>query len=201
MVRTLVELAADTGVAYDRASVGFPGMVRGGIVRATPHYVTAAGPFTARRPDLVEQWHDYDVQSALQRALGVPTRVLNDAEIAGLAVIERTGFEVMFTLGTGLGFASFDDGRLLPKIELSQARGRGGVTFDERLGHHTRKRIGGRKWSRRVRRVLDDLRPVLWWDRAYLGGGGAKHLTEPLGSDVTVVTNLHGLLGGVRLWD
>lgn len=200
LLESVSDLGAETGLRYDRASVGFPGMVRHGIVYATPHYVTEAGPFTTKDPDLEKRWSGYDVQGALASALGVPVRVLNDAEVAGLAVIEGRGFEAVFTLGTGLGCALFDDGRLLPKIEVSQAPFRDGETYDEQLGHHARQRIGEREWTERVALALDSLRPVLWWDRAYLGGGGVKHLTRDVGPDITVVTNESGLLGGVRVW-
>ena len=37
------------------------------------------------------------------------------------------------TLGTGLGFAQFNGGALLPKVELSQHPFRRGETYDERL--------------------------------------------------------------------
>lgn len=201
IVEALTHLADATGVGFDRASVGFPGLVRDGVVRATPHFVTVGGPFTAVRPDLVAEWKDFDVQSALQEAFGVPTRVANDAEIAGLAVVSGQGFEMMFTLGTGWGCALYDDGRLLPKIELSQMVWRKGQTLDQRLGHHTRTRIGNAKWNRRIQRVINDLRPVFWWDHAYIGGGGAKFLTSDLGPDISVVGNEMGLLGGIRLWD
>jgi len=86
LVSAVSELAAQTGVDYDRVSVGFPGMVRSGVVYATPHYVTEAGPFTPVRPDLVKEWQEFDVRAALEAELGRPTRVRNDAEIAGLAV-------------------------------------------------------------------------------------------------------------------
>ncbi len=201
LVGAVSELAARTGVAYDRASVGFPGMVRGGVVYATPHYVTEAGPFTPVRPDLVKEWQEFDVRAALEAVLRRPTRVLNDAEIAGLAVIERRGFEVLLTLGTGLGCALFDDGRLVPKIEMSQAPFRKGQTFDQQLGHHARKRLGASGWTDRVADAIHALRPVLWWDHLYVGGGGAKHLTRDLGEDVTIISNDYGLLGGVRLWE
>jgi polyphosphate glucokinase len=200
LIRTLVELAAETQHPFDRASVGFPGLIRGGIVYATPHYVTERGPFTPRDPELFAAWSGYDVQGALQEAFGKPTRVLNDAEIHGMACTEGKGFEVMLTLGTGLGCALFDDGRLLPKIELSQAPFRKGETYDEQLGHHTRIRIGNRKWSLRVQQAIDGLRPVFWWDRLYVGGGGVRHLRVDLGPDATLVSNDMGLLGGVRLW-
>ncbi|MGH8776869.1 MAG: ROK family protein [Jiangellaceae bacterium] len=201
LTAAVVNLAASTGTPFNRVSVGFPGLIRGGVVRATPHYVTEAGPFTARSPDLVKEWAQYDVRAALEQALGRPTLVLNDAEVAGLAAIEGRGFEVLFTLGTGFGCAMFDDGRLLPKVEMSQAPFRKGETYDRQLGHHARKRLGDRRWSRRVRKAVDALRPVLWWDHLYVGGGGAKHLVVDLGTDVTIVTNESGLLGGVRLWD
>ena len=221
LIAAVVNLAASTGKSFDRVSVGFPGLIRNGVVHATPHYVTEAGPFTPRRPDLEKEWAHFDteagpftprrpdlekewahfdVRAAMEEALGRPTRVLNDAEVAGLAVIEGQGFEVLFTLGTGLGCALFDDGRLLPKVEMSQAPFRKGETYDQQLGHHARKRLGDKRWSARVAKAIDVLRPVLWWDRAYVGGGGAKHLTRDLGPDITLVTNESGLLGGVRLW-
>lgn len=201
LVATLVQLAADVGAPFDRASVGFPGLIRDGIVHATPHYVNEQGPFTPRDPVLYTAWTGFDVRSALEDAFGVPTRVLNDAEIHGMACIEGKGLEIMLTLGTGLGVGLFDDGRLLPKIELSQAPFRKGESYDEQLGHHTRVRIGNSKWSRRVQMAIDGLRPVWWWDRLYVGGGGARHLRVILGPDVTMVPNEMGLLGGVRLWD
>lgn len=201
LIDAIQYLAKLTEVPFDRVSVGFPGMVRGGIVLATPHYVTESGPFTPRRDDLVALWSGYDVRAHIEQALGQPTRVLNDAEIAGLAIIEGHGFEVMLTLGTGLGCALFDDGRILPKVELSQAPFRKGQTFDEQLGHHARKAVGKKVWTKRVQRGVDALRPVLWWDRLYVGGGGAKHLVAELGDDITIVSNQAGLRGGVDLWN
>lgn len=201
LVDAVAALASATGETFDRVSVGFPGMVRLGVVYATPHYVTEAGPFTRPCADLVAAWAGFDVQAALEEALGRPTRVLNDAEIAGLAVIESKGFEVVLTLGTGLGCALFDDGRLLPKVELSQAPFRKGQTYDEQLGHHARKKLGDQRWTRRVVLAITGLRPVLSWDQLYVGGGGAKHIKAGLGPDVTIVGNEYGLLGGIRLWN
>jgi polyphosphate glucokinase len=199
LVETLVALVTPLP-AYDRVSVGFPGMVRRGVVLATPHYVTVAGPFTAPRPDLLAAWAGFDMAAALGDGLGKPVRVINDAELAGLGVIESKGFEVVLTLGTGLGCALFDDGRHLPKIELSQAPFRKGQTYDEQLGNHERRRIGNARWNNRVRKALNSLWPVFWWDRLYIGGGNAEYLSGDLGYGATIVSNAVGLLGGVRLW-
>ncbi|MGN6246097.1 MAG: ROK family protein [Motilibacteraceae bacterium] len=205
LVETVVALARDLPAA-DRASVGLPGLVRRGVVHATPHFVTEAGPFTPRRPDLVRAWTEYDVQGALAVALGMPVRAVNDAEVQGLAVVTGRGYEVVLTLGTGLGFAQFDEGRLLPKLELSQLPFRKKETYDQQLGNHARKQLGDERWSRRVLRAVGALQPFLWWDHLYLGGGNARHLSDHATGELTragvvVVPNIAGLLGGVRLWD
>jgi len=200
LVRTLVELAGETERRFDRASVGFPGLIRGGIVHATPHYVTERGPFSPRDPELVAAWAGYDIQGALQEAFGKPTRVLNDAEIHGMACTEGKGFEVMLTLGTGLGCALFDDGRLLPKIELSQAPFRKGETYDEQLGNEAYKKIGKKKWNSRVRKAIESMRTLTNFDRLYIGGGNADKINFELDEDVQVIPNEYGLRGGAWLW-
>jgi polyphosphate glucokinase len=200
-VDTIERLASGAGVDFDRVSVGMPGLVRHGVVRWTPHYVTESGPFSPIRSDLALLWQDLEISALLESALDRPTRVVNDAELAGLSVISGRGYEVMLTLGTGLGFAHFTDGALLPKIEVSAAPFRKGSTFDERLGHHARKAHGSKTWSREVHRALRRLYAVFSWDRAYLGGGGSKHLRVRVDEYVTLVGNHAGLLGGVRLWD
>ena len=194
-------LSSRAGADYYRVSVGMPGLVRHGVVRWTPHYVTESGPFSPVRSDLAFLWQDLDVRTLLESALGRPTRVVNDAELAGLSVISGRGYEVMLTLGTGLGFAHFSDGAVLPKIEVSAAPFRKGSTFDERLGHHARKARGNARWSRDVQRALERLFAVYAWDRGYLGGGGAKHLRRRVDDWVSIIDNRAGILGGVRLWD
>src|SRR6266545_587912 len=64
---------------------------------------------TPPRPDLVAAWAGFDMATAVGDGLGKPARVVNDAELAGMGVIEGAGFEVVLTLGTGLGCALFDD--------------------------------------------------------------------------------------------
>jgi polyphosphate glucokinase len=200
MIATLLGIAGRLP-SFDRVSVGMPGMIRGGRVLATPHYVTEAGPFTPRRADLVAAWTGFDAAAEFAKAFAAPVLVVNDAELAGIGVIEGVGFEVFLTLGTGLGAALFDEGRVVPKLELSQARFRKGETYDEQLGEHARRAIGNERWTRRVRKAVDAWHPVLWWDRLYLGGGNVRHLTGDLGRPLTTVGNDAALLGGARLWE
>ena len=202
-----VESLADIALrlpAADRLTVGMPGMIRHGVVIATPHYITTAGPSTPVDPVLYKAWTGLDIRAAIERALDVPTLVLNDAEVAGAALVEGTGLELVLTLGTGLGNAMFDEGRLAPHLEMSHAPIRRRRTYDGYIGELQRRRLGNTFWSRRVARVIDGLRPVFRWDRLYLGGGNAQ-LIEPktvasLGEDVTIVPNVAGILGGSRAW-
>jgi len=202
-VETLVEVAKSLPKA-DRLTVGMPGMIRHGVVLATPHYITAKGPRTKVEPELKAAWSGFDVQSALASAIGLPTLVLNDAEVHGAGVVAGSGFEVVLTLGTGLGCAVFDGGQLSPHIELSHAPVRRATTYDTWIGEHERRRLGDAFWTRRVRTMVEELRPVFLWDRLYLGGGNSRRITathiEQLGDDVVVVPNTAGIVGGVRAW-
>ncbi|MDO8307809.1 MAG: ROK family protein [Actinomycetota bacterium] len=202
-VETLVDLAGRLPRA-ERATVGMPGMIRHGVVVTTPHYVTRSGPRTRVLPELVEQWEGFDAQTAVADAMGMPVRLLNDAEIHGAGVIAGQGLELVLTLGTGLGCAIFDGGRLAPHLELSQAPVRWGLSYDTYIGEHERRRLGDALWSRRVGRVVEGLRPVFLWDRLYLGGGNSRHLTAPalvrMGDDVVIVPNSAALVGGARVW-
>jgi polyphosphate glucokinase len=203
LVDTIAEIAAGLPRA-DRVTVGMPGMIRHGVVVATPHYVTRAGPRTAVDPDLLAAWAGCDVRAAVSARLGLPALVLNDAEVHGAGVVSGTGVELVLTLGTGLGSALFDGGALAPHLELSHAPVRWGTSYDQYIGQVERARLGDGLWSRRVRRVVEGLRPVFLWDRLYLGGGNARQVTpqvlDRLGDDVVVVPNQAGIVGGVRAW-
>jgi polyphosphate glucokinase len=186
IIRALVRLVAPLG-PYDRVSVGFPGVVRQGRIVTAPNLDH-------------EGWSDFDLAGALARALGKPVRVANDADVQGLAVIGGKGVEMVITLGTGFGTGLYLDGRLAPHLELSHHPFRKGETYEEQLGNAARKRIGNRKWNRRVKRAIRNLRSLTNFDRLYIGGGNARKIDFALDPDVTVVDNNAGLRGGAVLW-
>ncbi len=203
----LVDVIADLAESLPeagRVTVGMPGMIRHGVVVKTPHYVTRSGPRTRVLPELVDLWSGYDMRHAIEHRLRLPARVLNDAQVHGAGVVAGTGLELMLTFGTGLGNALFDGGVLAPHLELSQGPVKWGLTYDEYIGEHERLRLGDAMWSRRVRRLVDMLRPVYLWDRLYIGGGNSRRLVPTvvakLGDDVVIVPNSAGIVGGVRVW-
>jgi polyphosphate glucokinase len=171
---------------FDRISVGFPGVVTGGVV------------FTAVNLD--KTWVGFDLAKALQERTGRPVRVANDADVQGLGVVEGRGVELVLTLGTGMGSALFVNGRLVPNLELAHHPIRKDKTYEDLVGDAALKKIGIERWSRRVRKAIDALEETFNYRLLYLGGGNAEKLDTELPKNVKIVSNLAGLLGGIALW-
>lgn len=173
---------------FDRVSVGFPGVVRHGRTLTAANLDPAA-------------WRNFPLAVMLRQSLDRPVRVLNDAEVQGLGVISGRGVECVVTLGTGMGFALFQDGRLGPHLELAHHRLRKRATYEDAVGNAALESAGRRKWNRKVRRAIASIQQLVMYDMLYLGGGNAKHLDRDLPPQVRIVDNAAGMTGGIRLWD
>ncbi|OLP15664.1 chromosome partitioning protein ParA [Leptolyngbya sp. 'hensonii'] len=171
---------------FDRVSVGFPGVIRAGVV------------YTA--VNLHPDWVGFDLTTTLGTQLGRPVRVINDADMQGLGVISGQGVELVMTLGTGVGSGLFVDGQLVPNLELGHHPFRRGQTYEEQLGREALNDIGKERWNRRLQKAIGLLQNLFNYDRLYIGGGNTKKITLDLPPDVTIVPNIAGLLGGIALW-
>ncbi|MGB6158466.1 MAG: ROK family protein, partial [Acidobacteriaceae bacterium] len=89
--------------AFDRVSVGYPGVIKRGVV------LSAA--------NLHPRWIGFPLQTALEKRWKKPVRVANDAAVQGYGAIQGRGVEMIITVGTGMGSALFTDGRLCPGLE------------------------------------------------------------------------------------
>ena len=172
---------------YDRISVGFPGVVRKGIVK-TAHNLGQ------------DDWYGFDLAGALERQLGKPVRVENDADVQGLGAIRGQGVEMVITLGTGFGSSLFEDGWISPHLELAHHPFRKKETYEEQLGDATLQQIGKKKWNRRLERAIETIRRLTNFDTLFIGGGNARHIDFDLPSDVETVSNDDGMRGGIWLW-
>ncbi len=74
---------------FDRVSVGFPGVIKHGVV------------YTAANLD--KKWIEYDFAANLSKELGKPVRVANDAVVQGLGAVTRHGGGAGDYLGHGDG--------------------------------------------------------------------------------------------------
>ena len=186
---------------FDRVSAGFPGVVRKGIVLTAPHFITRSGPGSPVDKKLLAVWTGFDLAGGLKDRLGRSVRVANDADIQGLEVVSGAGVEFVVTLGTGVGTALLVDGKLAPHLELAHHRFRKGETYDEQLGEAALKKIGNKKWRKRTRKAFANFHELVNYDRLYVGGGNASKLDGHVDSSVTIVGNIAGILGGIKLWD
>lgn len=185
IIEVICELASTQG-EFDRVSVGFPGVVRGGVTE------TAA--------NLDDTWIGFNLGQSLTEKLGKPVRVANDADIQGLGAIKGHGVELVITLGTGFGSALFVNGRLVPNLEMGHHPFRKGETYEEQLGRPALEEIGKKRWNRRLERAIAELEHLFNYDALYLGGGEAKKVSLDLPPNVSIVPNILGLVGGIALW-
>jgi len=186
LVAMLAELVSPLK-GYDHVSIGFPGYVRDGKVFTAPNLGTKA-------------WAGFRLAQAIHEKLGKPTRLNNDADVQGLAVISGKGLELVCTLGTGFGTAWFRDGELLPHMELAHMPIHHKSDFDGYIGDAERKKIGNKAWNKRVKELIPILATVMNYDRLYLGGGNSQRITFKLPGNVTLVSNDAGLEGGAFVW-
>jgi polyphosphate glucokinase len=185
VLAAITKLVASLG-AYDRVSVGFPGVVIGGVTKTAPN--------------LHPTWKGFPLARSLAKRLGKPTRVLNDAGVQGFGVIEGKDLELVLTLGTGLGSALFYEGVYIPNLELAHHPFRHGRTYEEYVGARALEAVGKRKWNKRVAKTLEQIEPIWNPRRIFLGGGNARHLKIDLPAHVRITPNVAGLLGGIALW-
>ena len=187
LVEALVKLTAPLA-SYDRVSIGFPGVVRDGRIVTAPHFKG-------------KDWAGYPLADTLARRFGKPARLLNDAEVQGLGIIKGQGLEVVLTLGTGVGSAIFSNGALTPHLELAHHPIHDDETYNEYVGNAVRQKLSGKKWNKRVLKVIGHVYSLLHYDVLYLGGGNAARVTLALPDNIHIASNDAGITGGVRLWD
>ena len=184
VVKIIGEFAKQHGT-FERVSVGFPGVVKDGVV------YTAA--------NLGKGWNDYPLQKELTKDLRKPVRLANDADVQGLGCISGRGVELVITLGTGVGSVIFVDGKRI-HMELAHHPFHKGKTYEEELGNKALSKKGKKKWTKLLVEAIGDLQRTFNYDRLYIGGGNARLLDGSLPPNVKIVSNMEGLLGGIKLW-
>jgi polyphosphate glucokinase len=173
---TIIALANELE-PFDRVSVGFPGVVINGIVK--------------QAPNLAKEWKGFNIAEVLQARFQKPVRVANDADVQGFGAIAGAGVELVVTLGTGCGTSLFVDGRLVPNLEIGR----------DKLRNSALQKVGKKRWNRRLLRFIERLEEIFHFSKLYVGGGNSKEVdVSLLPPNVTIISNLNGLIGGIALW-
>lgn len=165
---------------YSAVSIGYPGVVVHGKPVGEPR-------------NLGTGWVGFN----FARAFGCPVKVINDAAMQALGSYEG-GRMLFLGLGTGLGSALIVDGILEP-MELAHLPYKKGRTYEDYVGTAGLRRLGKKKWRRRVLDVLTRLSAALQVDDVVVGGGNARLLRE-LPPRVRLGNNANAFTGGFRLW-
>lgn len=172
---------------YHKISVGFPGYVKGGIVKTAPNLGT-------------KSWKDTPLARIIANEFTKPVRLLNDADLQGFGLISGEGLELIITLGTGVGTALFTNGIVLPHLELSHFNVTKGKDYDNFIGDDALKKDGEQKWNKKLKEALKTFKTVINYDKLYLSGGNSKKIDFKLDKDVSIVGNRDGIKGGAFLW-
>ncbi|MES2306636.1 MAG: ROK family protein [Gemmatimonadota bacterium] len=179
MVAAVKEMTADW--SCDAISIGVPGPV----AKNTP---------VAEPKNLGPGWVNFDFAGAF----GLPVKVVNDALMQAIGSYEG-GRMLFLGLGTGLGSALVLDNHGFP-LELAHLPYRRRKSFEDYLGNAGRKRMGNRKWRRRLVEVVRRLQAATLVDYVVLGGGNVEHVEE-LPEGARRGDNDNAFIGGFRLWD
>jgi polyphosphate glucokinase len=177
MVAGVKQAAADW--PYDVVSIGYPGPVLRGRPVADP-------------ANLGPGWVGFDFEAAFGR----PVKIINDAAMQALGSY-KGGRMLFLGLGTGLGSAMIVEGVVEP-MELAHLPYRKG-TFEDYVGIRGLRRLGKKRWRRRVEDVVARLSAALEPDDVVIGGGNVKKLKQ-LPANARAGDNENAFLGGFRLW-
>jgi polyphosphate glucokinase len=171
---------ATEGWTYEAVSIGYPGPVKNGKPVEEPS-------------NLAPGWVRFDYR----KAFGCPVRIVNDASMQALGSY-RKGRMLFLGLGTGLGSALVADGELQP-LELGHLPYRHGRCYEDYAGLRGYRRLGRKRWTRHIEKIVALLKRGLQADEVVLGGGQMKKLNKlPPGSRPG--DNQDAILGGYRLW-
>ncbi len=172
---------------FDKIAIGFPGFIKQGVVFTAPNLDSRA-------------FRKFNLSKEIATELKKPVRLVNDADLQGLALIKGKGLEMVITLGTGFGTALFMDGNLMPHLELAHLPVRKGQDYDDFIGDAALEKDGEKRWNKKLKEVLKTFKTVINYDHLYLSGGNTKHISFKLDDNISIENNREGIKGGLNLW-
>lgn len=198
-----------------------PGLVADAIKEIVAHF-NWTGPVGCGFPTVIDkgiarghsnmdpEWVGVHIEELFRETTGLPFRVINDADAAGLAEMSfgagagKSGLVFVLTLGTGIGSGVFHDGTLLPNFELGRLLYTNGKPIEYYAADSARIRKGHsyKKWGKRLDVFLHHIVRLFSPDLIILGGGASKKyhkFADSLTIDVPILVaesrNEAGIIG------
>lgn len=180
--------------------VGFPSVVVDGLAS------------TANNID--DSWIGVNVRDLISAATDRRVVVVNDADAAAIAEVRfgaaqgLGGKVLVLTFGTGIGSGLFEDGRLVPNLELGQIEYEGVRPAEVRYSARGREDadITWEEWGDEIAGFIEYVSAVVNPDLVVLGGGAAKEwdrfahrIPEHLGVVPAQLRNSAGIVGAALL--
>jgi polyphosphate glucokinase len=164
-----------------------------GVVAELVRHFGYQGPIGCTFPAIVQHgvtlsaanvdqgWIGTNAEALFTRTTGLPVRVINDADAAGVAEMQfgagkgRKGVVILLTFGTGIGSAIFTDGVLLPNTEFGHVQFRG-KDAEHRAAARIRDEedLSWKEWGERVSDFLQYMEFLFSPDLFIIGGGVSK---------------------------
>jgi polyphosphate glucokinase len=150
--------------------VGFPAVVIDGVTKSAANVDPG--------------WMEFAADEALERVLGRPVHLVNDADAAGVAEMRfgagvgQKGTVFLITLGTGTGSALFYNGMLVPNLELGhmEIRGRDAERRSAAVAR-LRRGISWKAWAADLDEHLLAIEK-LFSPRMFIIGGGVSKRSD-----------------------
>lgn len=148
--------------------ITFPGIIQHGVVLSSAN--------------LHKSWIGTDLADLVRRTTGHHATIVNDADAAGYAEVRygaargQDGVVLVLTLGTGIGSALINDGRLVPNTELGHLE-IDGYDAETRAASSVKERekLSYRQWAEeRLQRYYSVVEDLLWPDLIVVGGGVSR---------------------------
>jgi len=146
---------------------GFPTVVQNGVSK------TAA--------NIDNSWIGTSGNKLFSKATGLPVYVVNDADVAGMAEMkfgagrDVRGLVLLCTIGTGIGTVLFNNGRLVPNMELGHIEYKGSdVELYASDAARKAEKLSWEEWAGRFNEYLIAIEKLIWPDLIILGGGASK---------------------------
>jgi len=187
----------------EKIALGFPGECFDGVVIDSGNLSRGADISSATDELISEQWRGFPIEEALGERIRREVRVVNDALLAALGCVSRTGRELMITLGTGFGVALVDNGVPESVRDFGAESFEGEKTFDTALGEQARSRDEA-EWLRNVGRAVTQIALEFKVDHVFVGGGNGLRLPPELFKSFSIPVsksrNESALLGAAQLF-
>lgn len=159
LIPLLQELIHASGVK--KVLVGFPGVVKNGVVINAPNLGT-------------QRWSGQALEEKLRHS-NLNVRVVNDADLHGLLLAPKMPVTLVIALGTGVGSSLFFNGELVPNLELGHQPFLGGKTYEQILGKKSFEKLKLNKWNQHLKQALKNWDAQFQPDEIILSGGLSHH--------------------------